>query len=99
MDVSLSEEEETVCLVVHDYGIGIPEKDRAHLFKPFHRARNVGTIQGNGLGLAIVRHAVERHQGTLEIHSQENIGTEVIIQLPLHPKSVNETVIASPLIA
>ena len=99
VDVSLSEEEETVCLVVHDYGIGIPEKDRAHLFKPFHRARNVGTIQGNGLGLAIVRHAVERHQGTLEIHSQENIGTEVIIQLPLHPKSVNETVIASPLIA
>ena len=85
--------------MVHDYGIGIPEKDRAHLFKPFHRARNVGTIQGNGLGLAIVRHAVERHQGTLEIHSQENIGTEVIIQLPLHPKSVNETVIASPLIA
>ncbi|MFZ4828193.1 MAG: ATP-binding protein [Phototrophicaceae bacterium] len=100
VDVTLTHEGDSVCLVVRDYGIGIPEKDHPHLFKPFHRARNVGTIQGNGLGLAIVRHAVERHKGTLEIQSQENVGTQVSIHLPLEPtKSTSETHITSPLMA
>lgn len=96
VDVSLTREEDTACLVVRDHGIGIPEKDRPHLFKPFHRARNVGTIQGNGLGLAIVRHAVERHQGELAIDSEENVGTQVSIRLPLHPQPMSEMPQPSP---
>jgi len=39
---------------VKDDGIGIPEKDKQHLFQPFFRAHNTGNIPGTGLGLNIV---------------------------------------------
>ncbi|MCD8482954.1 MAG: ATP-binding protein [Verrucomicrobia bacterium] len=42
-------------IVVQDQGIGIPEEDFPRLFEPFHRAGNVGTIRGTGLGLNITK--------------------------------------------
>ena len=69
--------------LVQDHGRGIPEDDRKRLFTPFHRSKNVATIQGTGLGLVIVKHCVERHGGTIEIESSENQGTTVSVRLPL----------------
>jgi len=74
-------------LIVQDYGMGIPEKDLPHIFKPFHRAGNVGTISGTGLGLSIIRQAVELHGGTVELESQEGVGTKVTVRLPLPPEA------------
>jgi PAS domain S-box-containing protein len=68
---------------VQDQGIGIPEKDQQRLFEAFHRAGNVGTIQGTGLGLVITRKAVEAHNGTIEFTSQVNIGTTFHVTIPL----------------
>ncbi len=73
---------ETVCLVVADQGIGIPTSDQARLFDSFHRASNVGTISGTGLGLYIVKQAVKQHRGTIEVESQEGGGTTCTIKLP-----------------
>jgi signal transduction histidine kinase len=50
-------------LWVEDTGIGIPEQDRAHLFRRFHRGRNAANYPGSGLGLAIVKAIAERHGG------------------------------------
>ncbi len=74
---------EEVIFRVRDEGIGIPEKDQAHLFEAFHRAENVGTIPGTGLGLAIVKHAVELHGGSITFESQINVGTTFTVCIPV----------------
>lgn len=68
---------------VKDYGIGIPLDDQAHLFEAFHRARNTSHIRGTGLGLQIVKHIVELHEGNIHFDSQEGQGSTFIVQLPL----------------
>lgn len=72
-----------VILKVSDEGIGIPKADLPHLFEPFHRAANVGTISGTGLGLVITREAVELHGGTITVESQQDVGTTFLIRLPI----------------
>jgi len=71
-------------IVVKDYGIGIPIEDQPKLFTSFYRASNTQTIQGSGLGLVVAKQFTELHGGTIEINSQINIGTEVILTLPYH---------------
>lgn len=70
---------------IRDRGIGIPTDDQLHLFKSFHRARNVGAIRGTGLGLAIVKHCVSHHHGQVTFVSQEGQGTTFVVKLPLKP--------------
>ncbi|MEY4489366.1 MAG: hypothetical protein RIQ79_1874 [Verrucomicrobiota bacterium] len=62
-------------LGVVDHGIGIPAEDQARLFSAFFRARNVGGIEGSGLGLAVVRRCVEAHRGTIDFVSTSGEGT------------------------
>jgi signal transduction histidine kinase len=68
---------------VTDHGIGIPTDDQPRLFQLFHRASNVNTIRGIGLGLVIVKQCVTYHQGTLTFTSQEGIGTTFVVKLPV----------------
>jgi PAS domain S-box-containing protein len=76
-------DDQGLLLRVQDEGIGIPPKDLEHLFEPFHRGENVGTIQGTGLGLAITRHAVDLHHGTIVCESTVGAGTTFTIRIPL----------------
>jgi len=68
---------------VLDRGIGIPAPDQARLFEAFHRARNVGTVPGTGLGLHIVKRCVELHGGTIELQTEIGHGTTFTVRLPL----------------
>mgnify|MGYP001232337811 FL=1 len=70
---------------IHDDGIGIPEEDRPGLFQAFRRARNVGLVNGTGLGLYIVKHCVDLHHGTLDLESAVGKGTTVTVTLPVFP--------------
>lgn len=70
---------------VSDQGIGIPLADQARLFESFHRASNVGAIQGTGLGLNIVRQAVERHGGRVSLRSAPGEGSCFELHIPLTP--------------
>lgn len=67
---------------VSDQGIGIPVEDQNHLFEIFHRARNVGKINGTGLGLVIVRQAVEVQGGQINFRSIPGRGTTFTVDLP-----------------
>ncbi len=67
---------------VKDRGQGIPRKVIKRIFEPFF---SYGKKKGTGLGMATVKMIVEEHGGTLELLSEEGIGTEVIITLPEHP--------------
>ncbi len=49
--VEVTRKNNELCITVSDNGIGIPEPDQKHLFKPFYRASNTTLFQGNGLGL------------------------------------------------
>ncbi len=71
-----------IVLRVTDAGIGIPEKDQEHLFKSFHRAKNVGTTPGTGLGLTITHHAVDLHGGAISFESEVGVGTTFTVTIP-----------------
>ncbi|MCK6576945.1 MAG: PAS domain S-box protein [Anaerolineae bacterium] len=83
--VRLSDDGEEQVLSVKDEGIGIPTKDLAHLFEPFHRASNVGAISGTGLGMSITRQAMEMHGGVIMVESEEGRGTTFTVILPVKP--------------
>jgi signal transduction histidine kinase len=71
-------------IAVADRGLGIPSQDLPHVFEQYYRASNVAaTIPGTGIGLANVRHMVERHGGSMHIDSTEGVGTTVTLQFPL----------------
>lgn len=69
-------------LKVQDFGIGIPEEDLAQLFESFHRANNVGSIPGTGLGLPIVKRSLDLHGGTISVNSKINEGTIFVVTIP-----------------
>jgi signal transduction histidine kinase len=68
---------------IQDEGIGIPETDQESLFTSFHRASNVNTIPGNGLGLSIVKHYVDLHGGEITCASKVGVGTTFIVSIPI----------------
>ncbi len=70
-------------VVVEDEGIGIPLADQERLFDTFHRATNVGRVQGTGLGLAVVKRAVDLHGGRIRVESKEGVGTTFDLELPI----------------
>ncbi|MEO6682847.1 MAG: ATP-binding protein [Ginsengibacter sp.] len=62
---------------IRDEGIGISKKDQTHLFTIFFRGLNAVNISGTGLGLHIVSKYIEMMEGTLELKSELNVGTEL----------------------
>ncbi len=73
-----------VNILVHDTGIGIPQKDLAHVTEPFFRADISRTeTEGSGLGLSIVSETIKALGGTLHIESEHGVGTTVNITLPV----------------
>jgi signal transduction histidine kinase len=82
--ITMNADEQTVWLTVKDWGEGISEQDRRHLFEPFYRgdpsrSRKSG---GTGLGLSICRGVCERAGGTIEIADNTPSGVVVIVTLP-----------------
>jgi signal transduction histidine kinase len=69
--------------IVKDEGIGIPFEAQQQLFDAFFRANNVGTIAGTGLGMTIVKRAVEAHRGGIDFHSVQGEGTTFIVTIPI----------------
>ncbi len=80
---TLARDQDTAVITVSDQGIGIPPEDLPRLFEPFHRASNVDTIPGTGLGLPVTRQMVELHRGTIDCHSVLGQGTTFTIRLPI----------------
>lgn len=81
--VNLDYQDSQLILIVRDDGIGIPEHDLKHLFEPFHRAKNVETIPGTGLGLVIIKESIELHGGSIQLESKVGKGTTFTIRIPI----------------
>lgn len=70
---------EEITISIKDNGSGIPSHILPHIFTPFKTFKDGGT----GLGLAITQEIITAHEGRIEVHSTEGIGTEFIISLPI----------------
>lgn len=81
--VTLKREHNKVVLIVRDTGIGIPEAVQGRVFERFYRVdeSRAKTSGGSGLGLSIVKHIVEQHQGTIALQSRVNEGTTITVTL------------------
>jgi len=69
-----------VCMV-SDNGAGIPESEIDSIFDPFYTTKK--GHKGYGMGLAVSRGIIEKHDGTITVSSLEDKGTEVLIRLKL----------------
>lgn len=75
-------------LEVSDTGMGIPLEAQARVFERFYRVDKARSRDrgGTGLGLAIVKHAVESHNGRVELVSELGQGSTFTVRLPSHPQ-------------
>lgn len=71
-----------VNISVCDNGIGIPENDKKFIFSAFYRASNAKLIQGNGLGLNIIKESLLSQGGDITFKSKINSGSTFTVHLP-----------------
>ena len=73
-----------VCISVQDYGMGISPADLKRIFHKFERgtAAKASSIQGTGLGLAMVHGILRAHGGSVRVESEENRGSTFTMLLP-----------------
>ncbi|MEM2153675.1 MAG: GAF domain-containing sensor histidine kinase [Nitrososphaeria archaeon] len=64
--------------LVKDTGMGMDEEIKRNLFKPFYTTK----AKGMGIGLALTKHVVELHNGTIDVKSQPSKGTKITIKIP-----------------
>lgn len=83
IDVRARAEGRDLVVEIRDRGIGIGKEDLERLFESFHRGKNVSTIPGTGLGLAMVKRAALAHGGSVSVESVEGEGTTFTVRLPV----------------
>ena len=83
--LALAARHDGVEIRVKDEGIGIPADVLARIGQPFEQACNNPMLarEGTGLGLALVKALVAEHGGQVNVTSQENVGTEIVVTLPV----------------
>jgi signal transduction histidine kinase len=95
--VSLASTERDAVITVRDTGMGIPESELDQLFARFFRASTAtrNAVPGVGLGLTITKAIVTAHHGAMEVISEEGVGTEFRVTIPLAARPAVAAVNAS----
>lgn len=75
--IEIQSNEKEVKISVIDKGIGIPDAEKKYLFEPFHRCSNATNYKGTGLGMMIIKKALDTLNWGIEIDSQMEIGTTI----------------------
>jgi signal transduction histidine kinase len=76
---------DSISVSVRDYGVGIRPQDVARIFEPFYQVDDyfTGQVSGWGLGLPMVKYAVELHGGTVSVVSDRGLGSIFTINFPI----------------
>ncbi len=84
-------------LTISDTGTGIPPEEIPHLFERFHRVRGARarTVEGSGIGLALVRELIRLHGGEIAVTSVPDEGTTFTVSLPTGTAHLPATQIAA----
>ena len=87
VSVRLRAETDTVRLVIADTGLGIPEDDLSCIFDRFHRVEHAGarSIEGFGIGLALVSDLLTALNGHVDVDSEVGIGSTFTVVVPRVP--------------
>lgn len=81
VNISTVKKQGRIMISIADDGCGISAADLPRIKEKFFKANN--TVRGSGIGLAVADEIIKLHDGSLDIKSKQNVGTEVIITLPL----------------
>lgn len=86
IDVTISNDNKNMKIVVKDSGIGIPAKEKDKIFSEFYRASNARKAlgSGSGIGLYTCCKYIKAHRGTLAFESKEGEGTTFFATVPLN---------------
>jgi len=81
--LDIHEEKDEAVVSVHNEGSFIPLEERGKIFKRFYRSPgSVHKASGTGIGLSVVKHVVEAHQGRVWVVSDSSAGTTFFLTLP-----------------
>ncbi len=71
-------------MAVEDTGTGIPPSEQAHIFERFHRVEGAQgrSIEGTGIGLALVQELVNLHSGSISVKSETGAGSTFTVSIP-----------------
>jgi len=88
VSVDLHESSENIVIAVEDDGPGLSATEKSQAFERFFRGSNASGqgIEGNGLGLPVVKSIVEAHGGIVELQDPDDGGLRVVIELPKDPR-------------
>lgn len=81
--LQVSQVEDDLAIRVSDTGIGIQPEDQSLVWEELYRGSGTDQIPGTGIGLALVRAIIERHNGLTELTSQPGSGTTISLYIPL----------------
>jgi signal transduction histidine kinase len=76
----VSDEGRHLHIEVADTGIGIAPEDISRIFDPFYTTKDVG--KGTGLGLSVTYGILQKHGGSIQVHSERGRGTAFTVILP-----------------
>ncbi|GGA89660.1 sensor histidine kinase [Ornithinibacillus halotolerans] len=86
IQIGISIQSGQIKVAVRDYGIGIPKDELASVFGRFYkvdRSRN-RSIDGNGLGLSIVKKILTIHKFSIDVESEEDVGSTFTVNIPIN---------------
>lgn len=80
--ISVKKTSKEVEVTIQDTGVGMSKEAISHIFERFYRQDKSRSVEGNGLGLSIVKRIIDLHQGTIDVKSREDGGSQFIVRLP-----------------
>ena len=86
IEIRCRQQKNNIVIAIEDNGIGIEKDALVRLGQPFEQVQGQFTRdhKGSGLGLAIASSLVKMHNGKFKIRSKKNIGTLVVVKLPVN---------------
>lgn len=83
IEVTVEQNDDDWVFSIRDNGIGIDEKDFETVFRLFERLQGRGEYEGSGIGLAVVKRIIERHDGRIWVDSEPGHGSTFSFTLPV----------------
>lgn len=91
VNISFKETEDSYKISIKDNGIGFDEVYKERIFKPFQRLHSKTEYSGTGIGLAVCKKIVNRHNGVISVSSKVGTGSTFVISLPKNIKEQTTT--------
>ena len=83
VSVKMEQNDPYISVEIADNGIRMSEEVQKHIFDKFYQAEGSRSMEGNGLGLALVKKILSLCGGTIEVTSQPDLGSKFTVKLPL----------------